>query len=56
MKNLEVIANALGWEIVPYRGWYDLDKINGSRSFYCDTLNDVALMLAKIIKEGDHNG
>ena len=50
LNKLDVIANALGWEIIKYNGWYELDKQDGSRGFYCENLNDVTLFLVKIIE------
>lgn len=50
MKNLEIIANALGWKIVANRGFYDLDKIDGSQGFCCNTLEDVAAKMALLIE------
>jgi hypothetical protein len=55
MKNLDIIAEALGWEIRAYRGFYDLDKKDGTRSIYCETLADVTSQLARIIKKGGFN-
>jgi len=50
-NKLDVIANALGWEIIKYNGWYELDQQDGSRSFCCENLNDVTLNLVNIINE-----
>jgi len=50
-NKLDVIANALGWEIIKYNGWYELDQQDGSRGFYCENLNDVTSNLVKIINE-----
>ena len=50
MKNLEIIANALGFQIIAYRGFYELDKIDGSQGFHCNTLEDVAAKIALLIE------
>ena len=51
LNKLDVIANALGWEIIKYNGWYELDQQDGLRGFYCENLNDVTSYLVKIINE-----
>lgn len=49
MKNLDIIANSLGWEILPDDRGYHLDIKDGSYGYYCDNLQEVAEKLCHII-------
>ena len=50
MKYLDKIADAIGYEIIAYNGWYELDKLNGNTGYICNTLMDVAEQLAELIE------
>ena len=51
LNKLDEIANALGWEIIKYDGWYEVVQQDGPRGFICGNLNDVTSCLVEIINE-----
>lgn len=50
-NNLDMIAQSIGWQVVAYRGWYELDNKNGVGNFYCENLNQVAVALSKVVQQ-----